>query len=471
MLFNSGIFLLFFILCFSLLWVLSGNRPRHWLLLISSYVFYGWWDWRFLGLILFITAVAYFGALFVHDGKSARVRQIALISTITMSLGVLFFFKYFGFFIDSLGALVATFGLTLAGSSLEIILPVGISFYTFQAISYIVDVRRGVLPADHHPLEVALYIAFFPQLVAGPIVRATDFLPQLRQGLKLDADALRQGIAIFLIGFLYKAVIADNLGRLADPIFADVQAWSRVSHWVAILAYYGQIYFDFAGYSGMAIGIARLLGFWLPINFNYPYSSASITEFWRRWHISLSSWLRDYLYIPLGGNRVGILSTYRNLFLTMLLGGFWHGASWNFIVWGAMHGAALIVHKLWTSGGFSHGGNHFFVIAVAWVITQLWVLIAWVFFRAESFDDSYHVLGSMFGLSGQAATAAHSSPLLLLLVITPIAVDTVVGRIGADKKWQFILPDTLYALFLGFLVAAMVWSLPLTLTPFVYFQF
>ena len=476
MLFNSGVFFVFFSLVFVSVWSISHDRVRLWILLAASYVFYGWWDVRFLSLILFVTVVTFYGALGVERAKSRRIQHWVIGATVVTLLAVLFIFKYFGFFLDSLERLGAVFGWQIQNSSLEIILPVGISFYTFQAISYVVDVYRKHLPPDHSLLEVALYITFFPQLVAGPIIRGTDFLPQLKKPLVLDQASFLDGIRLFLIGFCYKAVIADNLARIADPVFSDVGAWDVTAYWVATLAYTGQIYFDFAGYSGMAIGIARLLGFWLPINFNFPYSAASITDFWRRWHISLSTWLRDYLYIPLGGNRGRRIATYRNLMLTMLLGGLWHGASWNFVLWGAMHGLALAVHKIWTqnlSHDPSKNNRSIFAlqIVMGFLLTQLWVMVAWVFFRAESFDDSLCMLGAMFGLMSTLQAAQSYAPLMLVLVLLPIIVDTSVGRMSADRQWSVRLPSHLYAVFLGALLAGLLWALPLTLAPFIYFQF
>jgi alginate O-acetyltransferase complex protein AlgI len=323
------------------------------------------------------------------------------------------------------------------------------------------------LEPDRSPLDVALYIAFFPQLVAGPILRATQFLPQMKSTRRLDSPEVSDGVRLFLIGWCYKVVLADSLSLIADPVFANPQSWRGGAHWIAVLAYSGQIYFDFAGYSSMAIGVALLLGYRMPRNFDYPYSATSITEFWRRWHISLSTWLRDYLFIPLGGSRGSRAMYYRNLILTMVLGGLWHGASWNFVVWGAIHGAALIVHKLWSRSSVPAGSMMW--NAASLILTQFVVVIAWVFFRAQTFDDSATILAGMAGFD-PASALRNYHPLLAVIVVLPVAVDAILGR-WVDVRSAVTLRRWSTAAAVGAAVALMLWLHPLSSAPFIYFQF
>ena len=338
--FVSIAFFVFFVIVLGLQLVLKKSWMRQAVLLIASYVFYGWWDWRFCFLMLGLTVVAFFTAL----GLEKRPGDKKIVAAgVIVPLAVLFFFKYMNFFVDSF---CGAFGITAPGA-LAIILPVGISFYTFQSLSYTIDAWRGKVEISHDFMKFALYIAFFPQLVAGPIVKAADFLPQLDEERRPTKRGLAGGLSIFFWGLLKKAVLADQLSPFVDAVFAAPNAYASVSVALAVLAYAMQIYFDFSGYSDMAIGCAKCMGYDLAKNFDLPYISKNVSEFWKRWHISLSSWLQQYLYISLGGNRKGRTRTYVNLMLTMLLGGLWHGAGVNFIIWGGLHGAALCVHQVW----------------------------------------------------------------------------------------------------------------------------
>jgi alginate O-acetyltransferase complex protein AlgI len=301
-------------------------------------VFYGWWDWRFCLLMLLLTIVAYISAIQISKLPKTRLYIILGVAVPLVVLGI---FKYFNFFVSSF---MQIFGIRNVGS-LNIILPIGISFYTFQSLSYIIDVYRRNIDAEKNFIKLALYIAFFPQLVAGPIVRASDFLPQLDEERNINFNNFKIGIQIFVFGLFKKIVIADWLSVFVDDVFRTPNVFHAISLILAIIAYSIQIYFDFSGYSDMAIGCAKCLGYDFVRNFNLPYISRNITEFWRRWHISLSSWLKEYLYIPLGGNRKGPIRTYVNNMLTMLLGGLWHGADLTFLAWGGAHGIALCVHK------------------------------------------------------------------------------------------------------------------------------
>jgi len=334
MIFTSLTFILFFLIVFSIYWQLRGLRLKQAFLLLASVVFYGWWDYRFLLLIVLVIGASYLGAVALQRFNNRKTAVVSLV--ITVLLSVLGLFKYANFLFSSLQGVMSAAGLNVIHRHFNIELPVGISFFTFHGISYVVDVYRKKIPVQPNLGKVALYILFFPQLIAGPIVRAAYFMPQLDREPAFTSDEIIRGIKLFLIGFVYKAIIADSIAPYVDDVYSNLRDYGAGDHILATLGFYAQIYFDFAGYSIMAIGISRMLGYRLLRNFDFPYSSLSITEFWRRWHISLSSWLRDYLYIPLGGNRNGQLRQLLNIMITMLLGGLWHGASWNFVIWGGI---------------------------------------------------------------------------------------------------------------------------------------
>ena len=473
MIFTDAIFFAFLALVFGVYWTLREKESRLSLLLLASAVFYGWWDWRFLGLIGFVILVSWAVAKFAAQrAPGDRHRRYALIGGISANLAVIAVFKYFGFFADSARAMLAGVGIDPGWTALHILLPVGISFYVFQAISYIVDVARGDLAPEPRLRRVALYIAFFPQLVAGPIVRAASFFPQMEKHKQLTGALFFAGLRAFALGFAYKAGIADNLAQFVDPIYGnalvagdtDLAAWSNLSLIGATLGFAGLIYFDFAGYSLMAIGVARWFGFYIPKNFDYPYASPAIDDFWRRWHISLSSWLRDYLYIPLGGNRMGELKTYRNLMTTMVLGGLWHGAAWTFVAWGAMHGTALALHRALFKGRLRVG------FAAGLIVTQIFVLLTWVPFRAESFSDTLTIWSAFTGLrdGGSAQLSAW-----VWLIIPLIALDALIGQ-GAWrqlKRAAMLRRPAVYWGSLGVLSGVLLALYPLEAAPFVYFQF
>lgn len=385
--FASLTFLIFFAVVMLTQCVVRSGRVRQGILLAASYVFYGWWDWRFCFLMLLLTLAAYLTAL----GLERRPGSRGLCALgVAIPLAVLAFFKYTNFFVESFCAML---GLARPGA-LQIILPVGISFYTFQSLSYTIDVYRGKLPVCHSFAKFALYIAFFPQLVAGPIVKAADFLPQLDEDRRPRWPGVESGLGLFVWGLFKKVVLADRLSVFVDQVFAAPVAFSSGTVALAVLSYAMQIYFDFSSYSDMAIGCARCLGYDLQKNFDLPYISRNVSEFWKRWHISLSSWLMQYLYIPLGGNRRGRARTYVNLMLTMVLGGLWHGAGANFVVWGALHGAALCVHKAWRARHPHPRGGLSAVLSI--LGTNVFVCLCWVFFRAESFQLAGEILQKLF---------------------------------------------------------------------------
>lgn len=474
MIFTEPIFFAFFAAVFAAYWLAPEGRVRLYILLAASAVFYGWWDWRFLGLIGFVILVSWLAALRASPLEpGSRGRRAWLIFAITANLGVLAVFKYFGFFSQSAAAALDAMGLGASWPVVNILLPVGISFYIFQAISYIVDTARGDLAPERRLSRVALYIAFFPQLVAGPIVRAASFFPQMNKAKRLSGGLVAAGARAFLIGFAYKAGIADNLAPLVDPVYgdaltpgdADLSAWSNMALIGATIAFAGQIYFDFAGYSLMAIGVARLFGYYIPKNFDYPYAALSIADFWRRWHMSLSFWLRDYLYIPLGGNRLGRVKTYRNLIATMVLGGLWHGAAWTFVAWGALHGGALALHRALFVGKGQRVG-----LVAALLFTQGFVLLSWAAFRAESFSDMLTVWHA-FTLTREGGPG--TLPVWVFAVPGLIALDAWLGgRAGTPPpRLAWLRRPSVYWGGLGALTAILLALYPLEAAPFVYFQF
>ena len=463
-------FLVFVAFAFALYWRLPGATARKLGLTLASYAFYAAWDWRCCGLMLLVTGNAWATGRLL-PGLAGQRRRHLLLASVGLNLMVLAIFKYWGFFAENLAALLQPLGLGSHLLLLQVVLPVGISFYSFHAISYVMDVHRGKLARPAGLLDVALYIAFFPQLIAGPIVRAAFFLPQLSRPVRLRWLRVAWGLRLFLRGLLYKAVLAEFMAQLADPVFADVTGHGAGARLTAGLAFYGQIYFDFAGYSLMAIGTARLFGYRLPRNFNYPYAAASVTEFWRRWHMSLSLWIRDYVYLSLGGNRGGRMAVYRNLMLAMLLGGLWHGAAWTFVLWGGLHGLALCVHKLWRElrqrlawPGFGLAGR---LLGVA--LTQAWVAATFVVFRSNSLQDAWAMLGGGPGLlpAGDNAVPAMAGVVVLLVLAVDHLAGSMRGRAPARR------PASVLAVWfgLGVLLALVLTVMPLAQRPFIYFQF
>ena len=392
MLFNSVIFLFAFLpVTYVVFWTLREKSARYVWLTLTGYVFYGYWDPRFCLLMLFSTLVSYTAGLGFLKYQDAKRRKLCLVLPITVDLLLLGFFKYFNFTLDSTRAVVSWFGTDVQIPHLDIVLPVGISFYTFHTITYIVDAYRGVITPTRNFFEFSTYVSLFSQLVAGPIVRFRQIEEDLEH---LDAASRTRwivpGIQFFVIGLVEKVLVADSIAAFVDPALARWETLSTLGAWMAMLGYSFQLYFDFAGYSSMAVGLGYLFGIRIPQNFNSPYKALDPSDFWQRWHISLSSVLRDYLYIPLGGNRNGTASTYRNLMITMLLGGLWHGASWTFVVWGAYHGLLLCAYRVFDRrwNALPRAGRQ--------VGTFLLVVIGWVFFRATTFGMASGLLKTMF---------------------------------------------------------------------------
>jgi D-alanyl-lipoteichoic acid acyltransferase DltB (MBOAT superfamily) len=407
MVFNSLTFLVF-LAAFFPLYFLTKGATRLWICFIASYIFYGWWDWRFIGLIMLSTVIDFFLGQRLHYTQEPQLRQRWMVVSVVLNLGILAFFKYFNFFIDSVASGLTTLGFHASIPALSIILPVGISFYTFQSMSYTIDIYRRELEPEPNFLRFATFVSFFPQLVAGPIVRASDFLPQFKEDRRFEWDNFWTGLGRVLWGFFKKVVVADSIATFVDQCFDMPEAFSAVHLLVGVVFYSFQIYCDFSGYTDIAIGLARILGYKFNENFKTPYFSQNFSEFWSRWHISLSTWLRDYLYIPLGGNRKGTWKTYRNLMLTMLLGGLWHGANWAFVFWGFLHGLYQVVQRF-TSKPFGRLMRFlhlpsFAQVGINVLIVYSLTLLAWVYFRAgsmgaRSFDIANQVLGTI--LAGQ----------------------------------------------------------------------
>jgi alginate O-acetyltransferase complex protein AlgI len=460
--FNSLPFAVLFGLTLGALAILRGVRAKQICILVASLLFYAWWDWRFLALLVGLAVVNHWAGAAVSRTVETRARKLLVGAAVAFDLGLLGLFKYYGFFVESLSHL----GLT--APSLNLVLPIGISFMTFEVISYVVDVYRGDAPADTL-LDVLLLVCFFPHLVSGPILKPREFLPQLRKDNRITAAGLDAGLQQFLAGLVKKTLIADRLALFVDPVFKQPSLYSSATLWLAALAYTLQIYYDFSGYTDMAIGAARCMGYEIPPNFAHPYLSKSITEFWRRWHISLSTWLREYIYFPLGGNRKGAARQYVNLSIVMLLGGLWHGASWHFVVWGGLHGAALAFHKFWADRvrpkRWTESGIY---SAVAWATTFLFVVLTWVVFRASSVTAALGILARLAAPSLADGIAWYPPS---LAVIVPIAIATHVASRFRPEGWR-VRPGSFSGAFvIAFALLALVLVRPLVTSPFIYFQF
>jgi alginate O-acetyltransferase complex protein AlgI len=461
MVFSSNIFLFAFLPLFLLFYYLTPWRAKSGLILVFSYLFYAWWRPDFLGLLVGVTLVSYGFALAMGNTQDETRRHRLLTTGVTLNLLALGYFKYANFGIDSLN--VALIGLGFQSIEFtHVLLPIGLSFYIFHAISYLVDIYRREAPPARNLIDFAAFIALFPHLVAGPVLRYHLLAEQFRSRTH-SLDRFARGCVVFMIGFCKKVLIADSVSPLADAAFAAPLP-TLADAWLGAVAYTIQLFFDFSGYTDMAIGLALMIGFVFPENFNDPYISRSITEFWKRWHMSLSNWLREYLYVSLGGNRKGLVRTYVNLFLTMLLGGLWHGANWTFVLWGAWHGGILVLERYWEQ----RVGKPILPAWLRVVKTMLLVIVGWVLFRAVDIAGAGRMFQGMLGLNGMA--------------------------FSAPVEWQ-VTPDRVGVLFLGIgLVYAMPWLkrqggsyaryllLPLFLwavatlsaqsfTPFLYFQF
>jgi len=480
MLFCSQAFLLFFCVVFLVYWACPWHRARVWLLLAASFYFYASWNHWLAVIICISTFLDYWIARGMEASTAPRLRQWLLGVSLVANLGLLVYFKYANFFLHSLEKALHAAGASASLPVLSVMLPIGISFYTFEAINYTIDVYCRRVPAERSLLNFMVFILFFPHLVAGPIVRARDFLPQVRRRKHWDWVRLQLGAQYFLMGLVKKLAIADRMAMFADPVFADPSLYSRQAVWLAVLAYALQIYCDFSGYTDMALGAAHMLGYKLALNFNMPYLATNVAEFWHRWHVSLSSWLRDYLFIPLGGSRGSDCPrcrrwlTNRNLLITMTLGGLWHGASWTFVAWGILHGLYLIIHR--TFREFCERHPRFSGLLqsppgtlVRMGMTFLCVCLGWILFRSTTFAVACTVLKQMVWRHGGLAAPLH--PGSLWFTVSAVVLCHVVGRRGLWQKVALRLPTPM----VGFGYAAVL-ALALVLAPssgkaFIYFQF
>lgn len=406
MIFNSVVFLIFLPLVFLFYWFVfvKNLKYQNLFILLSSYFFYGWWDYRFLSLIFLSTVVDYIIGLNIPKQDSEAKQKSLLLYSVLFNLSVLGFFKYYNFFVDSWIDMLSSFGYeTKSIWTLNIILPVGISFYTFQTMSYTIDIYRNKLEPTKDFISFASYVSFFPQLVAGPIERASNLLPQILKNREFKYEQGVQGLRLILWGMFKKVVIADSLAPMVNDIFSNYQDFGGGTLWLGAIYFAFQIYCDFSGYSDIAIGTSKLLGFELMSNFKFPYFSRNIGEFWRRWHISLSTWFRDYLYIPLGGSKEGKLKSIRNIFMIFLISGFWHGPNWTFVVWGLFHAVLFIpsfiskTNRKYTTSIIAENSllpspKEFYQIGTTFIL----VTIGWVFFRSETVRDSFEYLNLMF---------------------------------------------------------------------------
>jgi alginate O-acetyltransferase complex protein AlgI len=471
MIFTSFEFVFFFLLVWGIRSRFTNFSAEKWFLLLASYLFYMSWSASYVVLILGASLMDYgVGRLLgVIEGPGRRKALLAV--SLVLNLGLLCFFKYTNFLAANLSVMCGVFGLHVAPHYYSIVLPVGISFFTFQSMSYTIDVYRRKLQPCLSMRDFLLFVAFFPQLESGPIVRASYFLPQLLQRARATLQEIESGLAQIALGAVKKMVLSDRISPHVDMIFADPARFDALSLLLGAVGYAIQIYCDFSGYTDMAIGCARILGFRFVENFQMPYSSVNITEFWHRWHISLSTWLRDYLYIPLGGNRRGTVRTYVNLMITMVLGGLWHGAGWNFIIWGGLHGVGLVAHKLWSSRSSAAppAGRNFPAEIISRLLTLGLVVGGWIFFRTRSMHDALDFLGRI--LTWNTAGTRFFSPQILTVAAAVVLVHVMVPK---DYNWSLEIPrHKVPVRILAYAVLTVLLALFAVTegAPFIYFQF
>jgi len=484
MLFNSFEFAIFLPIVFLFYWFIVNKNLKHQnlLLLIASYIFYGWWDWRFLSLIIFSSAIDYWVGIRLKNQQDKTKRKLLLLTSIFVNIGFLGFFKYFNFFAENFASAFTLFGKHTDIISLKIILPVGISFYTFQTLSYSIDVYRRKFKPTKDIIAFFAFVSFFPQLVAGPIERATNLLPQFYKKRYFEYDKAVDGMRQILWGLFKKIVIADNCAHYVNDIFSNYSDYSGSTLLIGAVLFAFQIYGDFSGYSDIAIGTARLFGFKLMRNFAYPYFSRDIAEFWRRWHISLSSWFRDYVYIPLGGSRGGTWPKIRNTFIIFLVSGFWHGANWTFIAWGFVNACYFLPLMLTkqnrkyldnvAEGRILPSIKEFFQMGLTFFIT----CIAWVFFRSESIGNAFHYLKIMFSHSLFSLPCQMNLPRRFILTILGfIFLSIIIEWVQRDKQHalqieNFKLPEVIkWGLYYALII--IIFTFGGTQQEFIYFQF
>jgi D-alanyl-lipoteichoic acid acyltransferase DltB (MBOAT superfamily) len=478
MLFNSLDFAVFLPIVFFLYWFVTKRslKLQNVLIVAASYVFYGWWDWRFLSLILFSTIVDYLVGLALHKKEDAKTRKLLLWTSIAVNIGFLGFFKYYNFFLENFQKAFTFFGSEFSGDTLNIVLPVGISFYTFQTLSYSIDIYKRKLEPTKNFIAFSAFVSFFPQLVAGPIERASNLLPQFYTKRHFDSTKAVDGLRQILWGLFKKVVIADNCAEQVNIIFSNPESYNGSTLFIGAVLFAFQIYGDFSGYSDIAIGTARLFGFNLKQNFAFPYFSRDIAEFWRRWHISLSTWFRDYLYIPLGGSRGGRLMSVRNTFIIFVVSGFWHGANWTFITWGAVNAILFLpllligqnrrnLHVVAHNKLFPSFLN-FLSILGTFILTTL----TWVFFRADDIQHAAQYFSGIFSptiISNVQVDVDYVYLIIFFIIIEWIGRANQYGMEKIGVKW----PRFLRWFFYGFLIFLIGMYMPTEESPFIYFQF
>jgi D-alanyl-lipoteichoic acid acyltransferase DltB (MBOAT superfamily) len=474
MVFTSIDFVVFFAVVYALYRVLP-HRGQNWMLLAASYYFYGSWDWRFLSLLLGSTIVDYSVGRYLGRESAPAKRRLALVLSLVFNLGMLGFFKYFDFFEESLAAAGAAVGWHFDPVTLHVILPIGISFYTFMTISYVIDVYRREIEPTTHILDFALFVAYFPHLVAGPILRASLLLPQIERPRTVTSENVVRGLWLVGWGCFQKMFVADNLAPLVDTVFGPSATPTGADVMVASWAFAFQIFGDFAGYSNIARGVSRMMGIELNVNFRFPYFVASPQEFWRHWHISLSTWLRDYLYIPLGGNRYGTWKTNRNLLITMALGGLWHGAAWTFVIWGVFQGCALVVGRTIAASARRAGivireGLNVPRFGLGLLMFQV-TCYGWLIFRADSFRQLAHFTRLLFTDFRPTAATLDSLLIPFLQLVVPLLLVHIYQARHDDEDAPLSLPVVVrYALYGAVFYCVLLWG-DFTGAQFIYFQF
>ncbi len=457
MLFNSLTFALFFVIVYALFWIIPRWEARKILLLVASYVFYAAWNPPYILLLFGSTSLDWWLARLIGRAESERKRQALLALSLISNLGVLSYFKYGEFLLRNFSTLLGSIGVHFQPPQMDIVLPVGISFYTFASLSYTIDVFRGEIRSDWRFRDYALFVSFFPHLVAGPIVRARLLLSQIENPRDPSADQVGWGLILLCIGLFAKVVLADTmLAPLVDKVYSDPRSFGAEDTWAAVFGFCAQIYYDFSGYSACAIGLALCFGFRFPDNFKYPYGARGFSDFWHRWHISLSTWLRDYLYIPLGGNRRGSMPTYVNLAVTMLLGGLWHGASWMFVLWGGLHGLYLALERalLGSSDKRMHMGRKVDISKT--LATFLVITLTWIPFRASTPSAAVDILSGLFRLYQPSSLDTNAALIVFVLVAATVFWQIRQRDSSLEEKfseWGFItaaaaIACSLVALFL-----------------------
>lgn len=476
MIFNSFQFAIFIIIVYAL-YLGFSHKLQNRMLLVASYIFYGAWDWRFLSLLFISTIVDHICGLKIHESSDPKKRRLFLWISVITNMTILGFFKYFNFFGQSLQSLLNYFGIPVQLHFLNIILPVGVSFYTFQEMSYVIDIYRRQLVPAKSILDFALFVTFFPQLVAGPIERASHLLPQVLSERKVKLNEFYQGCYLIFWGLFLKIFVADNLAKIVDPVFISGPPYNGVDVLISVYAFSFQIFCDFAGYSEIAIGLGKIMGFDIMVNFNLPYFATNPREFWKRWHISLSTWLRDYLYKPLGGNKKGPLNTYRNLAITMFLGGLWHGAAWTFVIWGIYQGALLIIHRLAEPAlkkipepGSIFGKRLWFILRMVFFFNL--ICLGWLVFRAKSMSQVFSMLHSLiFNFHFIPDAGLERIALKMAFYLWILAIMQLLQYRTNDRMVVFRWPKLArYAFYSIILLLMMVFGV-LGQNQFIYFQF